>query len=50
MIVEEITLYRKDFMSNGKIQQDKNMFRYFVRVRMEESKVTFKVAVKILRV
>ena len=43
MRVQEITLYRKDFMSNGKIQQDKKMFRYFVRLQLEDAKVTLKV-------
>ena len=43
MRVQEITLYRKDFMSNGKIQQDKKMFRYFVRLQLEDVTVTLKV-------
>ena len=43
MRVQEITLYRKDFMSNGKIQPDKKMFRYFVRLQLEDVTVTLKV-------
>ena len=41
MIVEEITAYCKDFMRDGEIQTEKSMYRYFVRVRLEDGKVVF---------
>lgn len=42
MFVEEITAYCKDFMRDGEIQPEKSMYRYFVRVRLEDGNVVFK--------